>query len=289
LDEESKQPRICRGNKLKKTPAKIRKIELTAEKKTLLITLLAKSQDYKSKNSILNDKKAFQIASRFVGLGHEKESSHNKITVVRARQLDEWVEDFIKEHKKCTVLNLGCGLDTRVTRIDPPSTVSWYDVDYPEVITLRSKFYSNAENYRMISSSIVEEKWLEEIPEDAPVMVVAEGVLEYLTESDVKKLLNRLTLKFRNGEIVFDVLSSAAIKMGKEELKKTMGAEHKWAVDDLSGVDKLNLKITRIDAISVFDTKYMRKIESKERAVYESAIEKDPKFREMARLLRYKF
>lgn len=272
--------------------AKIRKIKLTAEKKTLLITLFAKSEDYKSKNSILNDKKAFQIASRFE-LGQEKESnesSHNTITVVRARQLDDWVSNFINEHKLCTILNLGCGLDTRVTRIDPPSTVSWYDVDYLEVISMRRKFYSkNRDNYHMIASSITEERWMEKIRGDVPVMTIAEGVLEYLTEADVKKLLNRLTTKFSRGEIAFDVMNLSAIKMGRDELKKVMGAEHKWAVNDISDVDKLDSKIERIEAISVFDSKYMAKVDRNERVVYESSLKVDPKFREMIRLLRYKF
>jgi O-methyltransferase involved in polyketide biosynthesis len=271
-------------------PKKIRKIKLTAEKKTLLITLFAKSEDYKSKNSILNDKKSFQIANRFeLAEGRERnEFSHNTITVVRAKQFDDWVEDFIKENKECNVLNLGCGLDTRVSRIDPPSKVIWYDVDYPEVISLRRKFYSNHDNYWMIGSSITEDKWLEKIRSDAPVMIVADGVLEYLTRIEVKKLLNRLTAKFSHGEIVFDVMNSWAIKMGRKELKKTMGARHKWAVDDVSAVDKLDSKIKRIESISVFDSKYVAKVDSKERAVYEIA-KNDPKFRDMIRLLHYKF
>jgi hypothetical protein len=33
-------------------------------------------------------------------------------------------------------LNLGCDLDARVHRIDPPATVDWYDVDFPAVIEL---------------------------------------------------------------------------------------------------------------------------------------------------------
>jgi O-methyltransferase involved in polyketide biosynthesis len=35
------------------------------------------------------------------------------------------------------VLHLACGLDTRIFRINPPETVRWVDVDYPDIIALR--------------------------------------------------------------------------------------------------------------------------------------------------------
>ena len=61
---------------------------------------------------------------------------------------------------------LGCGLDTRITRINPPLNINWYDVDYPEVIALRRNFYSDNTNYKMIASSITESNWINEIPND---------------------------------------------------------------------------------------------------------------------------
>lgn len=45
------------------------------------------------------------------------------------------------------VLNVGCGLDTRVSRINPPSDVNWFDLDYPEVIDERRNFYSDQGQY----------------------------------------------------------------------------------------------------------------------------------------------
>jgi O-methyltransferase involved in polyketide biosynthesis len=62
---------------------------------------------------------------------------NDNLIVVRAKQYDDWIQEFIKSNPACIVLNLGCGLDTRVTRIDPPSTVSWFNVDFPDVIQLR--------------------------------------------------------------------------------------------------------------------------------------------------------
>jgi O-methyltransferase involved in polyketide biosynthesis len=272
-----------------KSTNKPNKIKLTAEKKTLLLTLYAKAIDYNSKNSILKDKKAYEIASAFdYDPKKLNEFGHNEITVVRAKQLDDWIEHFIKAHKNCVVLNLGCGLDSRVTRIKPHNGVIWFDVDYPEVIKLRKNFYSDNNRYHMISSSIIKQKWLEKIPKNQETMIVAEGVLEYIAEPDVKTLLNRLTERFSHGEIAFDVMNSFAVKMGRKELKRTMGAEHKWAVDNVNDVDKMDPDLKRIEVLSVFESKYMRKVPVKY-DMFHSSVKLVPHLRNLMRLLHYKF
>ena len=44
---------------------------------------------------------------------------------------------ILADHPDATVLHVGCGMDSRVFRVDPPATVQWFDVDYPDVIELR--------------------------------------------------------------------------------------------------------------------------------------------------------
>lgn len=264
------------------------KMFLEKEMETLLITLHAKALDSRSKNTILHDKKAAEIAS-LIDYDFEKVNGFgNNLMVIRAKKLDTWLEEFLERYPNATVLNLGCGLDTRVSRIIPPSTVRWYDVDFPEVMEIRKHFYSNQNGYEMISSSITELDWLEQIPRTNPVMVIAEGVLEYLTESEVKELLNRITSFFPHGQIAFDVMNSFAIQSGKESLKETTGAEHKWMVDDVRQVDQLNSKLKRNAAVSIFKSRYIHKLPLKERYLY-AAMGFIPSFRNMMRLLSYKF
>jgi hypothetical protein len=42
---------------------------------------------------------------------------------VRAKRLDEAVRRFVTRHADAVVLDLGAGLDGRIFRVDPPSTV----------------------------------------------------------------------------------------------------------------------------------------------------------------------
>jgi len=267
---------------------KPQKVTLEKEKETLLITLHTKASDSRSKKSILNDKKAAEMEELIDYDFNKLNGFGNDIMAVRAKQFDTWVEEFLETYSNSTVLNLGCGLDTRVSRIMPPSKVQWYDVDFPEVIEIRKQFYTNRSGYEMIATSITESNWLEQIPNDRPAMIMAEGVLEYLAEEEVKTLFNRLTSHFPNGQIAFDVMNSFAIQSGKESLKEKTGAEHKWMVDDINQVDKLNPTLRRIATLPIFKTKYTHKLPLKNRLLY-SVMCLIPSFRNMMRLLLYKF
>jgi len=271
---------------MESNPNKIHTVHLTDEKATLLIPLYAKALDNLSKHSILHDEKSDEIVN-MIDYDFEKLNNfgNGNVMVIRARQLDEWVKEFLKLNPNAVVLNLGCGLDTRINRINPSSDVSRFDLDFPEVIEERQNFYSNHDGYQMIESSITETKWLEKIPKNRPVIIVADGVLEYLTEEEVKELLNRVTSYFPCGEIAFDVMNSFAIKMGKSSLKETTGATHKWAVDDIRNVDNLNPKLKRINCIPILRSKYFP---LKFRIVY-GIMTIVPHVRNMIRLLRYEF
>lgn len=202
--------------------------------------------------------------------------------------MDTWLQEFIKKQPDATVLNLGCGLDSRIARINPPSTVNWFDIDFPEVIELRKSFFTNQEGYEMISSSVTDPDWLEQIPKNQPTMIIAEGMLEYLSEGEVKELLKQLTSYFPPGQIAFDVMNSFAVNSGKDHLKETTGAVHKWTVDDINDVDKLDSKLKRVANLSIFRSKYTHKLPLKTRLL-NSAMCMIPSFRNMMRLLLYKF
>ena len=137
------------------------------------------------------------------------------LVALRAKQLDAWSHDFLARHPDAVVLHLGCGLDTRVFRLRPARKVQWFDVDVPQVIDLRRKLYDDSDGYRMIGSSVTDPGWLEQVPADRPALVVAEGLLMYLTETQVRELLERLTDRFSIGELLADLLSPWGPRLSK--------------------------------------------------------------------------
>ncbi len=242
------------------------KIKLKDEKETLFIPLSGKALDYRSKNSILNDSKANDIVEK-VGIDFTSNKGIGarigaRTLAVRAKQYDEWTKDFITKNKNAVVVHLGCGLDARITRVQPSSSIAWFDVDYPDVISLRKEFYSETNEYKMIASSITSQNWLETIPADRPAFIIAEGVLEYLSEEEVKTLLNRLTNYFSHGQIAFDVMNTFAVGLGNKNLKNTTGAVNilKWTVNDINEIDKLNPKLKRIEVVSRIKSVFVKKL-----------------------------
>ena len=164
-----------------------------------------------------------------------------------------------------------CGLDTRVSRIDPPASVRWFDIDFPEVIDLRRNLYADSGSYTMLATSLIEKQRLEQISKDLPAAIVAEGVFEYMEADDVKALLHRLTSHFAEGQVIFDCLSSFAVKAGRTELETKTGAVHRWAVDDIREVDALEPRLSRIDDLSLLRTRYRRELSWRYRLLFATA------------------
>ncbi|TDF92938.1 class I SAM-dependent methyltransferase [Paenibacillus piri] len=193
------------------------KVNLAMERETLLLTLYTRALDSCSNNPILGDKKAMEIAQQL-------DSNFKKLKIptkesfggaIRAKYLDVWTKEFLVEYSDATVLELGCGLDSRMERVCPPKSVRWFDLDFPDVIELRRHFFSDREGYCMIGSSLTDPFWLNEIPSNRPVIIIADGVLPFLTENDVKHLFVRLTRHFQSGQIAFNGYTRFASRMLK--------------------------------------------------------------------------
>ena len=261
---------------------------LTEEKETLFIPLYGKAMDYRSKKSVLNDRTANDIIEKIDADLSKHDRFGGRIAAVRAKQYDEWTKNFISLNNNAIIVHLGCGLDARITRIQPPVSITWFDVDYPEVISLRKNFYSETNEYKMTASSITAQNWLETIPSDRPTFIVAEGVFEYLSEKEVATLLERLTDYFPHGQIAFDVMSSSSISSRKEKLKETTGAMNRWAVDDISEVDQLNSKLKRTETVPLFQSVFVKKLPFGLRFIF-GLLTLFPKYKNAMRLLRYDF
>jgi len=185
------------------------KVELTGAKETLLYTLYFRALDSRSAHPVLGDRWAAGTLARldYNRFKIKLAAGDRYLGLLRAKRLDTWTRRHLADHPDATVLHLGCGLDSRVLRIDPPAGVDWIDVDFPEVIDLRRRLYPERARYRMIPSSVTEPGWLESIPVDRPVLVIAEGLLMYLTEPDVRRLLVRLAERIPRGELAFDAIA----------------------------------------------------------------------------------
>ena len=146
---------------------------LVGVQQTLTPVLKAKALDNRLPDPILGDEYAERVMRRLdpeYDRGPFGTSQLGLSAVVRAKAFDDWARSFLADQPDAVVLNLGCGLDARVHRIDPPATVDWYDLDFPAVIELRRELLPAREHYTLIGSSVTELSWLDPVPRGRPVL-----------------------------------------------------------------------------------------------------------------------
>ena len=219
---------------------------------TNLCTLYLRAYESRSPTAILGDTAAAAAVDRieydWARMRRAMHPGTNQYMVtMRAKKLDDWSADFLRRCPNAVVVHLGCGMDTRAIRLHPPDTVQWFDIDQPNVIALRRKLYDDRAGYRMIGSSVTDEAWLHQIPTDRPTLVVAEGLVMYLTEPEVGTLLQRLTDRFGGGELVFDTVSSMGPRLSKVLTKGIT----KWGIRDAREIEQWNPRLHLLERSAV--------------------------------------
>ncbi len=183
--------------------------------KTLYIPLYGKAYVSK-KNIILQDKKAESIWQQagFELKGKSKSKWLAYYMAMRSAVYDEWVKKEVASDTNAIVLHIGCGLDGRIVRIRPEKT-QWYDVDFPEVIDERRKYYTESECYHMVAADVRTQEWKKCIEAGQDAIIIMEGVSMYLKPEELMRLFSDFSEHFKNIKILMDVYSEKAAKASK--------------------------------------------------------------------------
>ena len=133
---------------------------------------------------------------------------------IRSAVFDEWLKRQMTVLPDAVILHIGCGMDSRITRVGTAHH-KWYDVDFPEVIKERKRYFTESADYRMIAGDARDCTWLAAIPETKAAIVVMEGVSMYLTVGEMRKLTGCLGGHFEKLVLLADCYTSFAAKMSK--------------------------------------------------------------------------
>lgn len=231
-------------------------VDLSGAAQTMLTTLYLKALDADFDRPVLGDRYARDAIDRLDYDWREIGISGRwaPLVTVRSAQYDIWSSQFLAVHRHSTVVHLGCGLDSRVFRLDPSPGVEWYDVDYPAVIALRRRIYPARPRYHLVAASATDPSWLSQISSDRPVLLLAEGISMYLMEHQGVALMRRIVDHFPSGELQIDFYNWFGIRTQKAHtLVRRSGSTLHWAVncpqDILSRIPGVRLLI----AVSFFD------------------------------------
>jgi methyltransferase (TIGR00027 family) len=189
---------------------------------TMLLTLYCRAKESRSSNPILSDPAAIEITRRldpilaaspvrlFRDLAACKVNPKMSVYLsMRARSFDRYAANFLQKTPAGTIVELGCGLSTRFWRTDN-GQVMFYDLDLPEVIGLKRKLVTEAGRYHLISSSVLDYGWMDQVGKNTgPFLFLAEGLLMYLPPEGVKALVLELRDRFPGSELVCEVVKQS--------------------------------------------------------------------------------
>lgn len=165
-------------------------VDLQQEQRTMLWTLTMHAHDAAAERPILGDHYAADLLARVedppdlgIGLG-----GNTPLICARAKLIDDAARTWLARHDEAVVLHLGCGLDSRVLRLDPGPGVQWFDVDQEPVIDLRRRLY--ADSTTAVAGDVTDPALYDRFPTDLPRLVIAEGLLMYLDPAGVEAVVD---------------------------------------------------------------------------------------------------
>ena len=231
-------------------------VDLSGPAQTMLTTLYCKALDADFDRPILADGFAKETVRRIdydwrrLGIADR----WTPLVTVRTAQYDIWASQFLAVHQHATVVHLGCGLDSRVFRLDPGPSVEWYDIDYPAVIALREKLFPTRPNYHLVATSATDPSWLDEIPSGRPTLLLAEGISMYLTEHEGVALLQHVVDRFPSGELQIDFYNWLTIRSQKtHKLQRQSGSTLYWGVNSPQDILGRVSGVRLLTAVTFFD------------------------------------
>jgi O-methyltransferase involved in polyketide biosynthesis len=218
--------------------------ELGIVQQTLFFPLLARARATERRRPLLRDEKAVELVKEIdFDAGTFNQSIMTFLVVLRTMVFDWWVRQFLAVNPGGTVVELGTGLNTRFERTDNGS-VHWIDLDLPDTIALRQRFFADSERQRMIAASLLAEDWLTTVQEfPGPYFFVADGVLPYLREDEVAAVLARLAARFPDSLLAFDAYPRSVLEMEHKMAAKRGIARWQWSCDNPRTLERYGLRL----------------------------------------------
>ena len=149
--------------------------------------------------------------------------------IVRTAVFDDFVLRCVKEGADA-VLNLAAGLDARAWRLDLPSSLTWIQVDYPDMLAYvreqlaaeRPRCVLQWEPADLADDGQRRALFAKVAAAHRKVLVVSEGLLIYLGAERVAKLADDLHERESFRWWAFDIASPRLLKMMKRSTRRQM-------------------------------------------------------------------
>ncbi|XOF33995.1 MAG: class I SAM-dependent methyltransferase [Candidatus Electrothrix sp. YB6] len=255
---------------------------------SMFAPLYFKASETLRSDAIITDTKAVEMIDL---LDHDfsyfnKNTSGQFLVSVRTKILDSQIVEFINKTENPVIVNLGAGLDTRFSRMNSDKIKFWYDIDLHEAIEFRRKFYSDTEKHTSIGKSVLDYSWIDDIEKDASYnyLFIAEGLLMYLHEDEIKNLLREINNNFPSSIMICEVFHTKLVNYNVKNKAKNKDISFTWGISDTDDLKLLHSDIIVEDEWNMFD--YHK---NRQKIFVRLLVRLSPKFRNMVKLVKIRF
>lgn len=190
--------------------------------RTAVLTLICRIIETEKKEPIIRDPMAVLCFEKLMSKASEEEkawilnrrkmyegkgSAEVTANLQRQKTFDNIAATYISSHPMCTVVNLGCGFDTRFWRIKN-ANCTYVEVDLPEVIELKKELLNDHLAYELIGCSALDTSWIDNVTSkgNSNILLLAEGLFMYLPAQESARLLQTISQRFEQSQLVLDML-----------------------------------------------------------------------------------
>lgn len=224
---------------------KAEEIKLGAVQETLLLPLWGRACETRKAHPLLRDDKAVSIVESlpydFSTFAAKVARTSQRAWIARSLYFDAKIKAFAAARPEATVVNVGCGLDTTFDRVDN-GRLRWIDLDLPDTIELRRKFFTESDRREIVAGSVFDEAWYERLKGRRNVMLLFAGVLYYFDEAEIRKLFKTFHERLPGAELLFDYASPLGVRIANKKLLDETGmqpgARLKWGIKHIHAIEK---------------------------------------------------
>ncbi|MGD1953089.1 MAG: class I SAM-dependent methyltransferase [Leptolyngbyaceae cyanobacterium] len=211
-------------------------VELGPVQETLLIPLLGRAVETQKRNGLIQDKKAVSIVESLDYDFSKWEKSRSLAgATLRTRMFDQDVQAFLSEYPTGTIIEIGCGLNTRFERLDN-GQARWFDLDLPDSLALRRQFFQDEPRRTMIAASVLETNWMETVAATGgPWCFISEAVIIYLEAAQAQQAITQIANRFPGAWFLTDTTAKAMVNsQSTHDAMRYMSQDSwfRWACDD---------------------------------------------------------
>ena len=214
------------------------KIKLSGVPETMLQTIYARAKESRGRGAIHDDKAENLIEKLDYDFSlADKDAAMRSGVIARTIVLDRLTKAWLASHPGAVVVNIACGLDTRCYRMS--GYAHWYNLDLPETMAVREKLLPESGVISQIAMSAMDE-WGDEIKEqNAPALILIEGLTMYLSEANVQRIFRMISRRFEKATVFVETMNPMIVKRFKEKSIEGSHAKFTWGVKDGSALAAL--------------------------------------------------